>query len=90
DLDNGIIRILIKLRDEAHRFAVSYHRKLRDSYMTNSLLDEIKGIGRKKKAYLLENIDSVEELGDKSIEDMMNIKGISYRDAVNIYNSFHR
>ncbi|MCJ7665776.1 MAG: excinuclease ABC subunit UvrC, partial [Actinobacteria bacterium] len=43
DLDNGIIRILIKLRDEAHRFAVSYHRKLRDSYMTNSLLDEIKG-----------------------------------------------
>ena len=89
-LDSEILRALIKLRDEAHRFAVSYHRKLRDSYMVNSVLDEIKGIGQKKKAYILENLDSIEQLKDKRIEDLMNIKGISYRDAVNIYNSFHR
>ena len=85
-----ILRMLIKLRDEAHLFAVNYHRKLRDSYMTNSLLDEIKGIGQKKKAYILENIASVEVLKEKSIEDIMNMKGLSYRDAVNIYNSLHR
>jgi excinuclease ABC subunit C len=90
DLDSEILRVLIRLRDEAHRFAVSYHRKLRDSYMTNSLLDEIKGIGQKKKSYILENIDSIEDLREKNIEDIMNIKGISYRDAVNIYDSFHR
>jgi excinuclease ABC subunit C len=90
DLDSEILRVLIRLRDEAHRFAVKYHRKLRDSYMTNSLLDEIKGIGQKKKAYILDNVDSVEVLKEKSIEDIMNIKGISYKDAVNIYNSFHR
>jgi len=90
DLDSEILRVLIRLRDEAHRFAVKYHRKLRDSYMTNSLLDEIKGIGQKKKAYILDNVDSIEVLKEKSIEDIMNIKGISYRDAVNIYNSFHR
>ena len=90
DLDSEILRVLIRLRDEAHRFAVNYHRKLRGSYMTNSLLDEIKGIGAKKKARIMENIDSVEDLKEKSIEDIMNIKGISYKDAVNIYNSFHR
>jgi excinuclease ABC subunit C len=90
DLGSEILRVLIRLRDEAHRFAVSYHRKLRDSYMTNSFLDEIKGIGQKKKAYILKNVDSVEDLNEKSIEDIMNIKGISYRDAVNIYNSLHR
>ena len=90
DLDSEILRMLIRLRDEAHRFAVSYHRRLRDSYMTNSFLDEIKGIGQKKKGYILENIDSVDDLKAKSIEDIMNIKGISYRDAVNIYNSLHR
>jgi len=89
-LDSEVLRILIKLRDEAHRFAVSYHRKLRESYMVNSVLDEIRGIGQKKKAYILENLDSIEQLKDKRIEDLMNIKGISYRDAVNIYNSFHR
>ena len=90
DLDSEILRVLIRLRDEAHRFAINYHRKLRDSYMTNSFLDEIKGIGQKKKAYILENIDSIKDLKEKSIEDIMNIKGISYRDAVNIYNSLHR
>jgi len=90
DLDSEILRVLIRLRDEAHRFAVKYHRKLRDSYMTNSLLDEIKGIGQKKKAYILDNVDSIEVLKEISIEDIMNIKGISYKDAVNIYNSFHR
>jgi len=90
DLDSEILRVLIRLRDEAHRFAISYHRKLRDSYMTNSFLDEIKGIGQKKKAHILENIDSVEDLKEKNIEDIMNIEGISYRDAVNIYNSLHR
>ena len=90
DLDSEILRVLIRLRDEAHRFAVGYHRKLRDSYMTNSLLDEIKGIGQKKKTHILENIDSVDDLKEKSIEDIMNMKGLSYRDAVNIYNSLHR
>ena len=90
DLDSDILRIIIKLRDEAHRFAIGYHRKLRGKYMTNSILDQIKGIGEKKKAYILEGIDSIDEIKDKNIEDLINIKGINYNDAVNIYNSFHR
>jgi len=90
DLDSDILRIIIKLRDEAHRFAIGYHRKLRGKYMTNSVLDQIKGIGERKKAYILESIDSIEEVKDKNIEDLINIKGINYNDAVNIYNSFHR
>jgi excinuclease ABC subunit C len=91
-LDPGseLMRIIIRLRDEAHRFAIGYHRKLRNRYMTNSVLDQIKGIGSKKKGYIMENVESVEELKEKSIEDLMNIKGINYRDAVNIYDSFHR
>lgn len=90
DLDSDILRIIIKLRDEAHRFAIGYHRKLRGKYMTNSVLDQIKGIGEKKKAYILESINAIDEIKDKNIEDLINIKGINYNDAVNIYNSFHR
>ncbi len=90
DPGSDILRIITKLRDEAHRFAIGYHRKLREKYMTNSVFDRIKGIGEKKKAHILESLDSIDEIKDKSIEDLINIKGINYNDAVNIYNSFHR
>ena len=90
DSDDNYMRTLIKIRDEAHRFAVNYHRKLRDKYMTNSLLDGIKGIGEKKKQYIIEKIDSIEELKNKTLKDLMNIKGLGHKDALNIYNSIHR
>jgi excinuclease ABC subunit C len=90
DIDSEVLRIIIKLRDEAHRFAIEYHRKLRGKSMTHSVLDEIKGIGEKKKSYILKSLDSIEELKSMEIEEIVNIKGINYIDAVNIYNSFHR
>jgi excinuclease ABC subunit C len=90
DISSEVLRIIIKLRDEAHRFAIGYHRKLRGKGMTHSVLDEIKGIGDKKKSYILKCVDSIEELKNMEIEEIVNIKGINYNDAVNIYNSFHR
>jgi excinuclease ABC subunit C len=90
DTGSEVLRNIIKLRDEAHRFAISYHRRLREKYMTNSILDQIKGIGEKKKAYILGSVDSIDDLKEMSIERIANIKGISYKDAVNIYDSFNR
>ncbi|MBN2072423.1 MAG: excinuclease ABC subunit UvrC [Actinobacteria bacterium] len=83
-------RIIIKVRDEAHRFAVNYHRKLRDDYMTNSLLDGIKGIGEKKKQYILQSAGSLKYLKNMSADELMNIKGISCRDAEKVFRSLHR
>ncbi|MGM0365822.1 MAG: excinuclease ABC subunit UvrC [Actinomycetota bacterium] len=83
-------RVLIRIRDEAHRFAVDYHRRLRGKYMTSSFLDQIKGIGEKKKKYITESISSMEELKKSSVQELMNIKGISYKDAINIYNYLHK
>lgn len=90
DKNSNFMMIVTKIRDESHRFAVNYHRKLRDRYMTNSILDGIKGIGEKKKYYIFEKINSIDELKSSSIRDLLNIKGLSYRDAVNVYNSFHK
>ena len=90
DLSDNYMRVLIKIRDEAHRFAVNYHRRLRGRSMTDSLLDGIKGIGEKKKKYIFENISSIEELKSKTIKDLMNIKGLNYKDATNIYRNIHR
>jgi len=90
DADSQPLRIIIKLRDEAHRFAIGYHRKIRGKGMIYSVLDEIKGIGQKKKRYIMDSIGSIEELSDMEVDDIVNIKGINYRDAVNIYKSFHK
>ncbi len=90
NLDENYMRTIIKIRDEAHRFAVSYHKKIRGKYMTASLLDSIKGIGEKKKSYIMQTIKGINELRNSSIEELMNIKGISYRDAKNIYNFLHK
>jgi len=90
DLHDRYARILIKARDEAHRFAVNFHRRLRDKNMTGSILDGIKGIGEKKKKYIYENISSIEDLRKKTIEDLTKIKGLNYKDADKIYKSIHR
>jgi len=90
DMNSEALRVIIRLRDEAHRFALGYHRDLRGKYMTHSILDEIKGIGEKKKEYILESVESINDLRDMEIEEITNIRGINYRDAVNIYNSLHR
>jgi excinuclease ABC subunit C len=84
------MKVIIKIRDEAHRFAISYHKKLRDKNMTRSILDGIKGIGEKKREYILEKFSTIEELKSSKIEDLLKIKGLSYRDAVSIFDSLNR
>jgi excinuclease ABC subunit C len=76
--------VLIKLRDEAHRFAVSYHKKLRKKEMTASVFDGIKGIGPKKKELILTNIDNP---ADMTEENLKNIKGLTKRDIASILKS---
>ncbi|MDD5600281.1 MAG: excinuclease ABC subunit UvrC [Actinomycetota bacterium] len=90
DLSDSSIRILIRVRDEAHRFAVKYHRMLRGKGMYGSELDGIKGIGEKKKRAIFESVDSIEKLNDMGVEDLLKIKGLSHRDVLNIYNSIHK
>jgi len=84
------MRIIIKLRDEAHRFAVNYHRNIRDKQMTSSFLDEIRGIGEIKKQNIFNTVDTAEELKEMTLEELMDVKGINHRDALNIYDSIHR
>ncbi len=60
DMDRPGILLLRKIRDEAHRFAVTYHRRLRQKHNLKSILDEIKGIGPKRKRTILETFSSVE------------------------------
>ncbi|HAX17876.1 MAG TPA: excinuclease ABC subunit C, partial [Actinobacteria bacterium] len=88
--DTGSMRLVLRLRDEAHRFALGYHRKLRDKNMIFSFFDSVKGIGEKKKTIIYENFNSIEELKNQDVNNLLKIKGISYTDAKNIYDALHK
>lgn len=74
--DSPVLHLIQKIRDEAHRFAVSYHRLLRTKGLSRSALDAIKGIGAKRKEALLRRFGSVEALGRASEEEIARIPGI--------------
>ena len=80
---------LQNLRDEAHRFAIGTHRKKRAKSIYKSKLDEIDGIGAKRKRDLLNFFGSVEQIKEASMQDIMKINGISKKVAEKIYNYFH-
>ncbi len=74
--DSDALRVLTRLRDEAHRFALDYHRRLRGRLIRESALDEIPGIGPAKKAALLTRFGSVYRLARASLEDIETVAGI--------------
>lgn len=69
--------LLQRIRDEAHRFAITYHRGLRQKGLSRSLLDQIPGIGPKRKRTLLSRFDSVDALRSVSIEELAELPGFS-------------
>lgn len=81
---------LQNLRDESHRFAIGTHRKKRAKSITKSRLDEVEGIGAKRKRDLLHYFGSVEEISQAGIKDIEKVGGISKKTAEKIYNYFHK
>jgi len=78
------LMLLRKLRDEAHRFAITYHRKLRDKRMHGSVLDEVPGIGPKRRRMLLRTFGSVEAIRRASVEEIAAVPTLTLRQAEQI------
>jgi len=76
--------LLQRIRDEAHRFAVTYHRRIRSKELRNSKLDLIPGIGAKRKRLLLEHFKSIEEIKNASMVDISKIPGFGEKIAEKI------
>ena len=78
-----------QIRDEAHRFAISYHRKLRSKGMTQSILDSIPGLGPKRKKLLLKAFGSLKSLKAATLEDIAAVVGIPNDVAQSVYSALH-
>ncbi len=88
--DSDALIVLTNLRDEAHRFAITYHRTLRNQRIRESVLDEISGIGESKKTRLLEYFGSIARLKKATVEQIAEVPGIGIKSAEYIKSELDR
>ena len=86
---NQGLMLLQRLRDEAHRFAIEYNRRRRGKKLTKSVLDDIEGIGPRRKKLLLESFGSVAALSRATAEEIAAVKGIGSKAAQAVYRALH-
>ncbi len=89
DRISGSIYLLQSIRDEAHRFAITYHRSLRGKRMVTSLLDGIDGLGDKRKERLLKEVGGVKGLRSMTISELKEISWLSDKIAENLFRKLH-
>jgi excinuclease ABC subunit C len=79
------LRLLQYVRDESHRFAITFHRQLRANAFTKSILDEIPGVGKKRKQALLTYFDNLDNIYEADLDDIKKVPSIPEKLAVTIY-----
>lgn len=83
--DNPTLHLIQRLRDEAHRFAITYHRKRRSRALNQSVLDEIPNVGIKRKQALLQHFGAIEKIHQASLDELLAVKGIPHGVAATIH-----
>ena len=82
-------KLVVRIQDEVHRFALEYHRKLRSKSQIRSVLDDIEGIGPKRRKALLKHFASVDGIISASLSDLESAEGMNKAAALSVYNFFH-
>jgi excinuclease ABC subunit C len=83
-------KLITRIQDEAHRFAIEYHRSLRSKTQVKSVLDDIEGIGPARRKALMRRFKSPEAVRDASLEELASTEGMTKRAAESVYAFFHK
>lgn len=83
-------RLVTRIQDEVHRFAITYHRKLREERNLHSVLDDIKGIGRVRRKALMLHFGSIEKIAEAEVAELLEVDGMTIPAAEQVYLFFHR
>ena len=90
DRTSNLYRFVASIQEEVHNYAISYHRSLRNKSLTKSTLDDIPGVGEKRKKALLSHFKSIEEIKNASEDELSQVEGLNRSVAENIYNYFRK
>ncbi len=82
-------KLITRIQDEAHRFAIEYHRSLRSKGQVRSVLDDIEGIGDTRRKALLKRFKSVEGIREAQVEELQSVPGMNRKAAESVYEFFH-
>lgn len=81
--------LITRIQDEAHRFAIEFHRNIRSQKQVHSILDEIKGIGPKRRKILMKHYENIEEIKNASVEELKSLPSMNEKSAKEVYSFFH-
>lgn len=88
--DSEGFKLITRIQDEAHRFAIEYHRSLRSKGQVHSVLDDIPGIGETRRKVLMKHFKGLEGIREASVETLSNIESMNERAARQVYDFFHK
>ena len=87
--DSEAFKLITRVQDEAHRFAIEFHRKLRGQGQVHSILDDIPGVGPKRRKDLMKHFQSLDAIRQAEIEDLKKLPTMNEKSARDVYNFFH-
>ena len=90
ELTSEGFKLITRIQDEAHRFAIEYHRSLRSKVQVHSVLDDIEGIGETRRKALMRRFQSVERIREASVEELKETESMNERAAEAVYAFFHK
>ena len=90
DRNSEAFRLITRIQDEAHRFAIEFHRKLRSQGQVHSILDEIPGIGPTRRKALMKNFATLDDIRNAEVEELKKIPSMDEKAARNVYNFFRK
>lgn len=90
DKDSELFKLITRIQDETHRFAIEYHRALRSKRQVHSILDDIKGIGPARRKALMKHFGSLEAIQNADMEELMKAPSMNKAAAAEVYNFFHK
>lgn len=83
-------KLITRIQDEAHRFAIEFHRSLRSNSQVHSILDDIPNIGEKRRRSLMKHFESIEDLKKASVDEIKEIPSMDLKSAESVYEFFHK
>lgn len=90
DRNSECFRLITRIQDEAHRFAITFHRQLRSKGQVHSILDDIPGVGPARRKDLMRSFESIEAIRNATVDDLKELPSMNEKSAQEVYKFFHQ